>query len=201
MLKHRLALCLVSSLAAAGLSAASFEDARALYDRGSYAEAEAELRRVLKDDRADAKRLLGLTLIELERFEEASPILDEARAAAPEDSGVLIGLSRVEIARQNWDNALPLLNKVCATEAENPTAYFYRGIVQARRSDFAAAVNDLEKSLSLKPDMAKAHYYAGLAYNGLKKPDKMVEHFQMFLKMEPDAPEAARVRSLLRSLL
>jgi tetratricopeptide (TPR) repeat protein len=104
------------------------------------------------------------------------------------------------LQRQQHDQAMALLNEAHAANAENPEVYLYRGIAHANRGQFNEAVRDLDKAVQLKPNEAKAHYYAGLAYNGIKRPDKMVEHFQMFLKLAPDAPEAARVRSLLRNV-
>jgi hypothetical protein len=38
-----------------------------------------------------------------------------------------------------------------------------------------------------------------MAYNGLKRPDKMLTHFELFLKMKPDAPEARKVNSVVRA--
>ena len=35
--------------------------------------------------------------------------------------------------------------------------------------------------------------------NGLRRPDKMLTHFQLFLKMKPDAPEARKVRAVLKT--
>ena len=40
------------------------------------------------------------------------------------------------------------------------------------------------------------YYYAGLAYSNTKRPDKMVDSFNNFLRLEPKAPEAAGVRHI-----
>jgi regulator of sirC expression with transglutaminase-like and TPR domain len=68
------------------------------------------------------------------------------------------------------------------------------------RENHAAAVKALERAIKLDPKKAYSHYYAGIAYGNLKRPDKMAEHFQYFLRLAPEAPEAAKVRSYLRSL-
>jgi len=44
------------------------------------------------------------------------------------------------------------------------------------------------------------YYYAGLAYSRLKRPDRMVDRYQRFIKMKPDAPEVSRIRALLRGI-
>ena len=38
---------------------------------------------------------------------------------------------------------------------------------------------------------------AELAYNGAKRPDKMLTQFEMFIRLKPDAPEAKKVRAVL----
>ena len=67
-------------------------------------------------------------------------------------------------------------------------------------ADNAAAIDDLEKAMAKNPGNAYAHYYAGVAYNGLKRTDKMVEHFQHFLRLAPRAPEAKKIQSVLRAV-
>ena len=87
-----------------------------------------------------------------------------------------------------------------ATYPANPAIYHYRGIAKTSRGDYQSAVLDLEKALDLDPSHGYSHYYLGMVYSRLRRPDKMVDHYQSFLKLEPNAPEAARVQSLLRSV-
>jgi len=68
------------------------------------------------------------------------------------------------------------------------------------RKNYEPAISDLETAVERDPNNAYAHYYLGLAYSGAKHPDKMVAHFETFLKQVPDAPEANRVRSFLKSV-
>jgi len=39
-----------------------------------------------------------------------------------------------------------------------------------------------------------------MAYSGMKRPDKMLTHFDLFLKARPDAPEARKVRAVLKTM-
>ena len=70
---------------------------------------------------------------------------------------------------------------------------------EMNRKQYQDAARDLEAYSGSHPDFAYAHYYAGMAYNGMKRPDKMLTHFEMFVRMKPEAPEARRVRSVLQS--
>jgi lipoprotein NlpI len=91
------------------------------------------------------------------------------------------------------------LDEAQAVNPDNAEVYYYRGVLAAHRKDYKAAAESLERAVKLEPDHAYAHYHAGLAYNLLKRPDKMLEHFQAFLKLAPDAPEAQKIRTVVRS--
>ena len=68
------------------------------------------------------------------------------------------------------------------------------------RKNYESAIPDLETALERDPNNVYAHYYLGLAYSGAKRPDKMVNHFEIFLKQLPDSPESKRVKSFLKSV-
>lgn len=199
----RPAIILVLSFATAAIvSAQSLDEAEKLYKGGQYAQAETALREAVgsEPENARAHYLLGMTLLELSKLDEAESELAKADGEGVGADQRSVGVARLHIERQQMDEALAKLNDAHDQNSENPDVYYYRGLVRANRKDFSGAVADLERALEMTPEKAMAHYYAGLAYNGLKRPDKMVEHFQTFLKLAPDAPEAARVRSLLRSV-
>ncbi len=77
--------------------------------------------------------------------------------------------------------------------------YSYSHIPYSFR-DLPEAAKDFEAHLEKHPEDAYAHYNAGLAYNRMKRPDKVLTHFEMFVKMRPDAPEARKVRAVLQSV-
>jgi tetratricopeptide (TPR) repeat protein len=195
------ALMLAAALAMP-LAAQDLTEAEQLYRSGQYERAEAVLRGIVdaQPENANANYLFGAALLEQDKLDEAEPRLTKALELNHPQDQVKVALARVHLQRQQHERALALLNEAQAANPENSDAYLYRGIAYANRSEFNPAVQDLEKAVQIQPSNAKAHYYAGLAYNGIKRPDKMVEHFQIFLKLAPDAPEAARVRSLLRNI-
>lgn len=104
------------------------------------------------------------------------------------------------IARQDWKSADQALNKAKELEAANSEISLYRGSLLLARKDYKGSVEVLAPYVSANPESAYGHYYIGLAQYGLKRRDKTVEHFQRFLSLAPNAPEASRVESLLRSL-
>ena len=74
------------------------------------------------------------------------------------------------------------------------------GIVQARREDYAAAAAAFEQVTTYAPAFAYGYYYGGQANSRIDRPDQMAINFERFLQLAPEAPEAPRVQSLLRSV-
>jgi regulator of sirC expression with transglutaminase-like and TPR domain len=62
------------------------------------------------------------------------------------------------------------------------------------------ALAAFEKSITLKPENASAHYQAGLAAIRLQNFDKAIRSFQEFLRLEPNAPEAGAVKTMIEEL-
>jgi tetratricopeptide (TPR) repeat protein len=191
----------VMLLAAAPMLAASLESGIDFYRTQRYQQAEKELRAVAdaEPQNADAHFYLGLTLVEMERPEQAKAAFEKAKECALSPDKEKVAQARLDIAGQKLDAAFATLNEAEQINSENAELYLNRGLIHANRQEFPAAVKDFEKTLALAPKYARAHYYVGRAYNRTGRPDKMVEHFQIFLKLAPDSPDAPMVRSLMRS--
>jgi tetratricopeptide (TPR) repeat protein len=190
-------------------TAEKIERARKLLADKDYKQAESIAREVLGEasENADANYLLGMSLLGQDRFKEAEDALLKADKAAssegspstgPKPEAIQVGLARAYMDQKELDKAGEALARAEKMRPDDPDVYYYRGMLDAHRQDYAAAARDMDKAIELDPKRAYAYYYSGIAYNQIKRPDKMVERFQMFLKLAPDAPEAAKVRALLR---
>jgi len=173
-----------------------------LYNARKYAEAEPVLAKAVQDDAESARahEYLGLTKVSWAKSDEANAELSRAEELAPDSDSIKVGLARVMIQKKQFDSAEEFLKKARDINGNNPDVPLYSGVLNVARGNNEQAIKDLDAAIALKPDNAYAYYYAGLAYSALKRPDKMVQNFQTFLKLAPDAPEAGRVRSLLRSV-
>jgi superkiller protein 3 len=193
------------------------QEAIQYYNAKKFHEAETALRDILRvePNNAQAHYTLGLTLLELQRFAEAAdefsrtdkltPPSNQIKMVKLESSAlrrddIKIGLGRAYMGLKQFDKAKIALDEAQQIRSDNPDVFYYRGMLNSQRGDFVAAASDLESAIKLNPKNAYAYYYAGLAYNKLKRPDKMVQHFETFLKLAPNAPEAGKVRALLSSI-
>jgi tetratricopeptide (TPR) repeat protein len=173
-----------------------------LYESQKYSEAEAALREVLAEEPGNsrARHTLGLALLGLKNYGEAANELQKAVEAGPATDTMHVDLAHAYVELKEWDKAEAALRAAEEIKSDNPDIHYYRGRVAAARNDYAAAVAGYEKAIEVNPRHAYAHYYAGIAYNQLKRSDKTVQHFSIFLKLAPDSPEAKKVESLLRAL-
>ena len=180
-----------------------------LYESKNYQEAAQELKQTVeaKPDDLTARYYLGMALLQMEKngeaeeqFQAARELLKERRESEPKAAQVELGLARSCMGKKEYDKAREALDRAKELAPEDAEVFMYRGKLEVTRGDYAAAAKELDAALKLNPRLAYAQYYAGIAAANLKRPDKMVEHFQYFLKLAPEAPEAPKVKSYLRSV-
>lgn len=164
-----------------------------LYRQGKFADAQSELTKVLQGNPDDARahRYLGLALVEQHKPSDAASHVNRANELDPGGDSKL-ALARLYVEQKDYDKAQAALDGADGAEKD-----YVRGMLLLGRQQFGDAAGSLENYLQKNPDNAYAHYYAGLAYNGAKRPDKMLTQFELFLRLRPDAPEAKKVRAVI----
>lgn len=166
-----------------------------LYKQGKFSEAESELRTVVaeNDSNARARRFLGLAMLEERKFEEAAAELNRAAELEPgaEAKGAI---ARLHAEKKEYDQVESALDG-----ASGEDAGYARALLLLHQKQFEESARTLEAYTENNPNHAYAHYYAGMAYNGSRRKDKMLSHFEMFLRLKPDAPEARKVRAVLQT--
>jgi tetratricopeptide (TPR) repeat protein len=110
------------------------------------------------------------------------------------------GMALVKVARKNYDGALEDAKKAVELNAENGNAHYALGLALAYKQDFKSAAPSLEKALAINPNNAYGHYQLGMVQYRLKRYDQTIAHFEKFLEMMPDAPEAPQVKSILKTV-
>ena len=64
-------------------------------------------------------------------------------------------------------------------------------------SDFVGALAKLKQALELEPSMADAQKAMGICYAKLQEPEQGATHYEQYLKLQPNAPDAPAVRRML----
>lgn len=197
-MKKRWTVLLTAIVLAVPAWAVNVDQGVAEYHKHQFAKAEGSLRGAPADD-ARGQIFLARTLAAAKKPAEAKAALDTAREAGASEAQVKTAQAAIAIEERKVAEAEKLLDEAIAADPEYADAYHFRGQTRLSKKDFQGAAADLEKAIALDPTQPYHHYYAGMAYNGLKRPDKMVEHLQIYAKMAPDSPDADKVMSLLRA--
>lgn len=166
-----------------------------LYKKCKYPDAESALREVVRaePDNASAQRYLGLSLVELNKLDEAAAVLNRARELEP-GAESNAAMARLYIGQKEFDKAQEALQDAGGDDVD-----YTRGLLSFHKKEYEDAARYLESFSERNPEHSYVHYYAGMAYNGLNRKDKMLSHFEMFLRLNPDAPEARKVRAVLKT--
>jgi tetratricopeptide (TPR) repeat protein len=198
-------LVLAAHLAAAPAAAATTLDAasspRDLYQAGRYQDTVdrvAALRAAGAAGPGDIW-LMGQSLAKLNRDAEARDAF-ASLGGDEDDAWTFIGRSAAAVLDGNLDAALEHARAAVerAPDAFHPNMQL--GIVQTLRNDVAGASAALEKAVQIDGADAYAHYYAGLAASKLRRTDRMIAHFEAFIRLAPEAPERPTVETLLRTV-
>lgn len=140
----------------------------------------------------------GIALLKEGKYAEATPILEKAVADDGNSAEARIALAEAYLHQKQVDRAAEQIQSEAVINSNHPDLAFVRGAIAVSRKQYDKALPDLEAVIERDPEKAYAHYYAGLAYSHAKRPDKMMECFNNFLRLKPDAPEAEKVRSFMR---
>ena len=185
-------------LAAMSLAASRGTD---LYEANQFADAEGALREEVSAEPKDAKawQALGMTLLRLNKINEAQEALRKSATLNPDAAEAPLGLAEAAAHEKNFDEANLYAHEASKIDKDSAQLMYVRGVIKAGQRDFKGAVKDFEDAVAKDDRNAYAYYFAGLSYNALKRPDKMIDNFQKFMKLASKAPEADRVQSILRA--
>ncbi len=76
--------------------------------------------------------------------------------------------------------------------------YYNLGVALAQKKDYAAAITELENALALNPADAEVHYNMAVIYDQqLKDMGSALEHYREYLKLNPGAQDAKKIRYLI----
>jgi cytochrome c-type biogenesis protein CcmH/NrfG len=115
--------------------------------------------------------------------------------AATELGNKLYDAGRFAEAIPAYEKALEIEPRNVSVSTDLGTAMFYAG-----RTD--EALKQLDKSLAIDPTHAQTWFNIGIIQrDGKKNPKGAAEAWQQLLKVAPDYPEAAKVRTLIQQTL
>jgi predicted O-linked N-acetylglucosamine transferase (SPINDLY family) len=141
-------------------------------------------------DHFDTLHLLGVSLIETKRMDEARQILEHAIAADPRSAEAHSNLGFALFRLKRYTEARLVQEKALALQPQFPTALTHLGNTMLRLGHLQEAVALHERAISMKPDHADAYCNRGMVEVMLKQYEKAVQSFDRALSFSPRHLEA-----------
>jgi regulator of sirC expression with transglutaminase-like and TPR domain len=85
-------------------------------------------------------------------------------------------------------------------EAKAQARELFRRGTKELLSSPVRAVDIFRRALELDPSLADAHKNLGIAYSALENSAAAIRHYQRYLRMRPNAPDAEEVRQQLAEI-
>jgi tetratricopeptide (TPR) repeat protein len=150
-------------------------------------------------DEAHAK--LGKTYQAKGMLREAEASMREAVRLRPSSPAAHEGLlDFLEDLGLNAD-ALAAARQYARSRPDVAASWERLGGLEARAGNAKGAADAFQKSLQIDASRVSVHYQLGVLYDkSLKAPDKARIHYEKYLQMAPNGPEAKTVRKRLRDL-
>lgn len=144
---------------------------------------------------------MGVVYLKLKRPEKAAEALSASLKLAPEDHATLLAYGRALFDLRRPAEAEEQFRKALKKNAASPWARFYLGMILLGRREFEGAERELKAATQPGGgEIAMAHYYLGGLYWELKQYRRAADELEAYLKLAPNAPEAARLRTTIKEL-
>ncbi|MBI4345330.1 MAG: tetratricopeptide repeat protein [Elusimicrobia bacterium] len=138
----------------------------------------------------------GISLSDLERYDDAVACFDRALDSHPTDTLVLANKALALRGLGRFDQALACADKALALERANGatgasgTAWNHRGLVLLDQGRLEEAGEAFERAAAARPDLVDAWVNLGMVHGRLKRQQAALEAYDRALAVEPRSPGA-----------
>jgi Flp pilus assembly protein TadD len=185
-------------------------EARARYTKALEASAAGDHKRAVRELKAAieihprfplALNELGAQQMRLGQLDEAADAFDSAVKLAPEEPVLRINYGILLVRRKKYAEAETHLARAVALDGKNAAARLHRGHALIRLGRGAEAEAELLLAVKLGgPAVALAHRYLGALYVERGDDTRASAELEEYLRLSPDAADAAQVRAVLAGL-
>ena len=167
-----------------------YEFADIYYLQKNYREAINSLNRVKgfaakANEKGALSKLLGMCYINLNNFEQAAKVLEEAARHLPQDYDVLSSLGKCYVKLDDTDAIIRALGKAVKLRPNDVESIVFLGRAYLTKGDFANAVKIGEQGERVAPRNTKIRFILGNAYLGEKNYEDAIRSFRAVLATEP----------------
>jgi len=143
---------------------------------------------------------VGACYFAQEQYEQAEEAFKKVLEKSPDDTDAIIAVGNCYANRNQTEKAMEWYSKIEFEKINDPIVLYNIGNNYFKLSKFEEALKYLRRSVELQKDFLDGIYQLGLVYTSLQRIPDAVTTFEMYLKYDPDSPQASQVRSFLNDL-
>lgn len=143
---------------------------------------------------------LGLAHLRAGHIDEAIARFEKSIEINPDSFESYQALGESHFQKGEGDKAVKNLARVVALQPDNPMAHYNLGLALDKMERPGEALQAYQKAIALKPGFSAPYYQAALASIRMANYKAAIAYFEKFLEIEPDAPEASQVKTMIEEL-
>lgn len=144
---------------------------------------------------------LGVQYLNLKQYDKASETFEALLKLKPNDVSAHLNMGIVAFNQKKMDEAESHLRKALELKSPGPSAHYYLGLTLVSTKRYEEAQNEFELTLSNGGEnIALAHKYLGGLYMNAKKNKEAADELEKYLKLDPRAPDADRIKGTIKDL-
>ncbi len=164
----------------------------AYFRAGRYSEAEKPLRTFLGEQAGNlqARQLLGLCLLEQDRFPEAIEELESAQQDGPRDLSLVLALATAYV-RSGREQESRKVVEMLQQRGDSPELHLVLGIGYARGEETEKAIQEFQTARRWNPKLPWVHKRLAEVLAKLNRTDEAIPLYREELKLSPRDAEAS----------
>jgi len=144
---------------------------------------------------------LGFQQMKLGQMDKAGETYEALVKLKPEDPTAHLNLGIVQFNKKKFDDSQTHLRKALELKSSGPTAHYYLGLTLISLKQYGEAQKEFEATIANGGEnLALAHKYLGGLYMSAQKNQEAAEELEKYLKLDPKAPDADRIKGTIKDL-
>jgi len=144
---------------------------------------------------------LGVQYMKLNQLDKAGETYEALIKLKPDDPVAHLNLGIVMFNKKKFEDAEMHLRKALELNNNGPTGHYYLGLTLISLKRYNEALPEFETTVANGGEnLALAHKYLGGLYMSEHKNKEAADELEKYLKLDPKAPDADRIKGTIKDL-
>ena len=144
---------------------------------------------------------LGKQYMILKQWDKAGETYEALLKLKPNDAASHLELGIVAFNQKKFEDAESHLRKALELNSAGPSAHYYLGLTLISLKHYPEALTEFEATVANGGEnLALAHKYLGGLYMSVQKNQQAADELEKYLKLDPKAPDAERIKGTIKDL-